>query len=202
MTGSIIIIIITNTPVSHRGMQRLPLSALFYFCNEFVLSWIKQIFFLLQFIGIITYLLGVCNELVAPTNAKKSKKKINHSPDELKTHKLLNKLNEAVQNSICFLEQIFDNWPQYEKFDSTLEAEFCKLNLNNKYNSPVAQKLKNGQQDMVNDVKNILKRKSKYLQSLVQWSVLPAGCAKCFETYLVYTGLGAELTFMDRGEWF
>lgn len=143
---------------------------LFCVCIEGYLYCLElnKTFLLFQFIGIITYLLGVCNELVAPTNTKKSKKKINHSPDELKTHKLLNKLNESVQNSIIFLEQIFNNWPQYEKFESTLEEEFCKLNLNNKYNSPVAQKLKNGQHDMVNDVKNILKKKSKYLQSLVQ----------------------------------
>ncbi|XP_060806702.1 phagocyte signaling-impaired protein [Amyelois transitella] len=121
----------------------------------------------LEFIGIITFLLGVCNELVAPTNAKKSKKKTNQSPDELKTVENLNKLNGAVQNTIAYLENVFDNWPQYE-CKTTLEEELEKLKLNNKATTSVEQKLKNGRRDMIDDVKKILKNKTKYLKSLIQ----------------------------------
>ncbi|XP_026740419.1 phagocyte signaling-impaired protein [Trichoplusia ni] len=121
----------------------------------------------LEFVGIITFLLGVCNELFAPTNTKKSKKKTNQSPDELKTSELLNKLNETVQDSISFLENILDGWPQYE-LPNDLEQTLANLSIDNKYQSPVESKLKNGRDDMINDVRNILKRKSKYLKSLLQ----------------------------------
>lgn len=129
----------------------------------------KQNYFHFQFIGIITFLLGVCNELFSPASTKKSKKKIQHSPDELKTSELLNKLNETVQNSISFLENILDEWPQYE-FKADIEETLATLSLEQeeKYQSPVENKLKNGRQDMLTDVGNILKRKSKYLKSLVQ----------------------------------
>ncbi|XP_075983663.1 phagocyte signaling impaired [Anticarsia gemmatalis] len=120
----------------------------------------------LEFIGIITFLLGVCNELTAPTNTKKSKKKTSQSPDELKTSELLNKLNETVQNSIITLENVLDNWPKYD-FD-TLEQTLAKLTVDEKYQSPVENKLKNGREEMLNDVRNILKRKSKYLKTLLQ----------------------------------
>ncbi|XP_053616988.1 phagocyte signaling-impaired protein [Plodia interpunctella] len=121
----------------------------------------------LEFIGIITFLLGVCNELVAPANTKKSKKKTNQSPDEVKTTDDLNKLNETVQESIAFLESIFDKWPHYET-KSTLDEELKKLNLNKDKLDPVEQKLKQGRRDMIEDVKKILKNKSKYLKSLIQ----------------------------------
>lgn len=120
-----------------------------------------------QFIGIITFLLGVCNELFSPASTKKSKKKTNHSPDELKTSELLNKLNQAVQNSITFLENILDEWPKYE-FANNLDEILSNLTLDEKYQSPVENKLKNGRNDMLTDVGNILKRKSKYLKSLLQ----------------------------------
>ncbi|XP_063833305.1 phagocyte signaling-impaired protein [Ostrinia nubilalis] len=120
----------------------------------------------LEFIGIATFLLGVCNECMAPANTKKSKKKTNKSPDEIKTAQLLNKLNEAVQESITFLEESFEKLPEYN-YQSTLEEQFSKLNIS-KYQSPVENKLKNGRQDMINDVRNILKKKSKYLKSLIQ----------------------------------
>lgn len=119
----------------------------------------------LEFIGIITFLLGVCNELFSPASAKKSKKKTNHSPDEIKTSELLNKLNNTVQTSIAFLENILDEWPKYE---ANIEEILAKLSLDDKYQSPVENKLKTGRDDMLNDVRNILKRKSKYLKSLLQ----------------------------------
>lgn len=114
-------------------------------------------------------MLGVCNELFSPASTKKSKKKTNHSPDELKTSELLNKLNETVQNSISFLESILDEWPKYESA-SDLEQCLTKLNIDEveKYQSPVENKLKNGREQMLADVGNILKRKSKYLKSLLQ----------------------------------
>ncbi|KAJ8712829.1 hypothetical protein PYW08_008133 [Mythimna loreyi] len=121
----------------------------------------------LEFIGIITFLLGVCNELFSPANTKKSKKKTSHSPDELKTSELLNELNQTVQNSIGFLENILDEWPKYE-FANNLDENFAKLTLDDKYQSPVESKLKNGRDDMLTDVRNILKRKSKYLKTLLQ----------------------------------
>ncbi|KAM3964040.1 LOW QUALITY PROTEIN: phagocyte signaling impaired [Aphomia sociella] len=119
----------------------------------------------LEFIGIITFLLGICNELVAPANTKKSKKKTNRSPDELKTSELLNTLNETVQESIAYLEDVFEKWPEYE-FRTDLDVESSKINLD-KYQRPV-QNLKNGRADMIADVRNILKKKSKYLKSLIQ----------------------------------
>ncbi|KAH9631356.1 hypothetical protein HF086_012144 [Spodoptera exigua] len=118
------------------------------------------------FIGIITFLLGVCNELFSPASAKKSKKKTSHSPDEIKTSELLNELNNAVQTSITFLEHILDEWPKYEV--SNMDEILAKLTLDDKYQSPVENKLKTGRDDMLNDVRNILKRKSKYLKSLLQ----------------------------------
>lgn len=123
--------------------------------------------FCFQFIGIITFLLGACNELVTSSHTKKSKKKTNQSPDELQTSKLLNNLNETVQNSITFLEDLFEAWPKSD-FAGTLEQELAKLSIEDKYQCPVEQKLKNGLQEMVNDVRNILKKKSKYLKTLVQ----------------------------------
>ncbi|CAH0696666.1 unnamed protein product [Spodoptera exigua] len=120
----------------------------------------------LEFIGIITFLLGVCNELFSPASAKKSKKKTSHSPDEIKTSELLNELNNAVQTSITFLEHILDEWPKYEV--SNMDEILAKLTLDDKYQSPVENKLKTGRDDMLNDVRNILKRKSKYLKSLLQ----------------------------------
>ncbi|XP_059048216.1 phagocyte signaling-impaired protein [Achroia grisella] len=119
----------------------------------------------LEFIGIITFLLGVCNELTTPLNTKKSKKKTNQSPDEVKTTQLLNALNETVQDSITILEDIFENWPQYE-FQTTLQEEFSIVNLE-KYQSPI-EKLKQGRLDIIADVMNILSKKTKYLKSLIQ----------------------------------
>lgn len=110
-------------------------------------------------------MLGVCNELFSPASAKKSKKKTNHSPDEIKTSELLNKLNNTVQTSIAFLENILDEWPKYEV---SIDEILAKLSLDDKYQSPVENKLKTGRDDMLNDVRNILKRKSKYLKSLLQ----------------------------------
>lgn len=104
---------------------------------------------------------------MAPANTKKSKKKTNQSPDEIKTSELLNKLNEAVQGSITFLEETFDKLPTYT-FNTTLEDAFSKLNLD-KHTSTVEKKLINGRQDMIEDVRKILKKKSKYLKSLMQW---------------------------------
>lgn len=120
----------------------------------------------LEFIGIITFLLGVCNELTAPANIKKSKKKINQSPDELKTSELLNKLNDAVQSTIVSLEEILEAWPNYDYGD--LSQILSQLTVDEKYQCPVKNKLKNGREDMLNDVRNILKRKSKYLKTLIQ----------------------------------
>ncbi|KAL4713645.1 hypothetical protein ACJJTC_002992 [Scirpophaga incertulas] len=119
----------------------------------------------LEFIGIITFLLGVCNEFIAPAKAKKPKKKANLSPDEVKTIELLDKLNETVRDSIKVLSEIFENLPEYT-YTSTLEEEFSRLSLE-KYQNPVEQKLKNGRQDMITDIENILKTKEKYLKSLI-----------------------------------
>ncbi|XP_038215805.1 phagocyte signaling-impaired protein [Zerene cesonia] len=119
----------------------------------------------LEFIGVITFLLGVCNEFVAPANAKKSKKKTSQSPEQIKTIEMLNQLNDQVQQTIAQLEDIFENWPKFE-YDTSLEDEFAKLNITNKYQSPVEQKLKSGMDDVLADVKNILKKKAKYLKSL------------------------------------
>jgi hypothetical protein len=107
----------------------------------------------------------VCNELIAPANTKKSKKKMSQSPDDIKTTELLNELNETVQNSITILEEVFENLPQYE-YESTLEEEFSKLSID-KYQSPVEQKLNSGRQEMITDIQSILKKKSKYLKSLI-----------------------------------
>ncbi|KAG6464059.1 hypothetical protein O3G_MSEX014253 [Manduca sexta] len=120
-----------------------------------------------EFTGIITFILGVCNELITPPNTKKSKKKISQSPDEIKTLELLNKLNETVQSTITFIENLLDDWPNYE-YSSTIEDVFAKLNLEDKYYNPVENRLKGGREDVLNDLRNILKKKSKYLKSLVQ----------------------------------
>ncbi|XP_045770596.1 phagocyte signaling-impaired protein [Maniola jurtina] len=119
----------------------------------------------LEFIGVITFLLGVCNELSAPTNAKKSKKKTNQSPDQILTTEMLSKLNDDVQETISFLEDIFDKWPSYD-YGLNIEDEFSKLGISEKYQCPVEQKLKNGLHETLPDVKNILKKKSKYLKTL------------------------------------
>lgn len=102
--------------------------------------------------------------MVAPANTKKSKKKTNQSPDELKTSELLNNLNETVQSSISYLEGVLDDWPKYEFGD--LDQKLSKLTIDQKYQSPVESKLKTSREDMINDVTNILKRKSKYLKTL------------------------------------
>lgn len=109
----------------------------------------------------------MCNELMAPANTKKSKKKANQSPDQIKTLETLSSLNDTVQDTIALLEDIFEKWPTYD-YKSTLQDELAKLNIDNKYQCPVEQKLCSGLQDMLADVKNILKKKSKYLKSL-QW---------------------------------
>ncbi|CAH2229462.1 jg20847 [Pararge aegeria aegeria] len=119
----------------------------------------------LEFIGVITFLLGVCNELTAPTNTKKSKKKTNQSPDQILTMELLSKLNDDVQDTISFLEDIFEKWPTYN-YALNIEDELAKLEISSKYQCPVEQKLKNGLHEMLADVKNILKKKSKYLKTL------------------------------------
>lgn len=113
----------------------------------------------------ITFLLGVCNELTTPTNTKKSKKKTNQSPDQIVTTELLSKLNDDVQDTINFLEDIFDKWPTYDH-GLSIEQELAKLDLSEKYQCPVEQKLRNGLQETFTDVKNILKKKSKYLKTL------------------------------------
>ncbi|CAH0713545.1 unnamed protein product, partial [Brenthis ino] len=119
----------------------------------------------LEFIGVITFLLGVCNEVTAPANTKKSKKKTNQSPDQILTSELLSKINDDVQDIIVFLEDIFDNWPSYN-YGFTLEDELMKLDITEKYQCPVEQKLKNGLQEVLTDIKNILKKKAKYLKTL------------------------------------
>ncbi|KAJ2940291.1 hypothetical protein O0L34_g11865 [Tuta absoluta] len=124
----------------------------------------------LEFIGVATFLLGVCGEFVTPASTRKSKKKTNHSPDELRTNELLNKLNETLQASIETVDSLFEKLPKYEitNISSTLDEDFAKLSLQSSYISPVEQNLRNGQTQMLNDVKNILKKKSKYLKSLIQ----------------------------------
>ncbi|CAK1541799.1 unnamed protein product [Leptosia nina] len=119
----------------------------------------------LEFIGVITFLLGVCNEYLAPAHAKKSKKKTTHSPEQIKTTETLNKLNDDVQTTITILEEIFEKWPTFS-YEASLEEELAKLTLTNKYHSPVVQKLKSGFEEVLTDVKNNLKKKAKYLKSL------------------------------------
>lgn len=111
-------------------------------------------------------MLGVCNELTAPANTKKSKKKANQSPDQILTAELLSQLNDDVQDIIAHLEEVFDKWPTYDYSTAAIEDELAKLDINDKYQCPVEQKLKNGLQDILTDVKNILKKKSKYLKTL------------------------------------
>ncbi|XP_064074356.1 phagocyte signaling-impaired protein [Vanessa tameamea] len=120
----------------------------------------------LEFIGVVTFLLGVCNELTAPANTKKTKKKANQSPDQILTSELLSQLNDDVQDVIAYLEDVFEKWPTYDYSVSKLEDEMAKLDINDKYQCPVEQKLKNGLDEVLTDVKNILKKKSKYLKSL------------------------------------
>ncbi|RVE47920.1 hypothetical protein evm_007434 [Chilo suppressalis] len=121
----------------------------------------------LEFIGIINCLLGVCNELVAPASTKKSKKKANQSPDEIKTTEHLNKLNETVQSSITFLEEAFEKLPLH-RYESNLEKEFSKLTIDKQFGvCPVETKLQNGRQDMITEIQNLLKRKSQCLKSLI-----------------------------------
>lgn len=127
---------------------------------------IEIILLLIQFIGVITFLLGVCNELTAPANTKKSKKKANQSPDQILTAELLSQINDDVQDIIAHLEEVFDKWPTYDYNTAAIEDEFAKLDINEKYQCPVEEKLKNGLQDILTDVKNILKKKSKYLKTL------------------------------------
>lgn len=119
-----------------------------------------------QFIGIITFLLGVCNEITTPTNQKKSKRKVTKSPDELEAVEMLAKLNAIVQDNITSLECVFDNLPTYASVN--LENELSKLEINDKFVNPVQAKLNQGRLDMIADVKNILKSKTKYLKSLIQ----------------------------------
>lgn len=78
---------------------------------------------------------------------------------------MLSKLNDDVQDTIAFLEDTFDKWPSYN-YGFTLEDELIKLDITDKYQCPVEQKLKNGLQEVLTDVKNILKKKSKYLKTL------------------------------------
>ncbi|CAF4802929.1 unnamed protein product [Pieris macdunnoughi] len=118
----------------------------------------------LEFIGVITYLLGVCNEHLAPAHAKRNKKKASQSPEQIQIIEILSKLNDDVQETIAILEDIFENWPKFD-YQSSLEAELEKLTIS-KYQTPVEQKLKNGLDDVLADVKNILKNKAKYLKSL------------------------------------
>lgn len=122
--------------------------------------------FLFQFIGIITFLLGVCNEITTPTNTRRSKKKVSKSPDEIKSMELLSKLNNTVQNNIDSLEAVFDNLPLYSSV--VLENEFSKLDVSEKFVNPVEGKLNQGRLDMIADVKNVLRNKAKYLKSLIQ----------------------------------
>lgn len=124
----------------------------------------SQQIILFQFLGVISYLLGLCNEVVIPANTKKSKKKTSQSPDQLELSEHLNKINDAVQDIIVFLEDVFDKWTEYD-YTSTLQEELEKLDIKD-YTCSVPQKLKNGLQEVLTDVKNILKKKSKYLKTL------------------------------------
>ncbi|OWR55035.1 putative Phagocyte signaling-impaired protein [Danaus plexippus plexippus] len=119
----------------------------------------------LEFVGVITFLLGVCNEVTAQNNKKKSKRKTNQSPDQILTNQMLSVLNDDVQDIVSFLEEIFDNWPSFD-YNNSLEEQMTKLDINDKYQCPVKQKLKDGIQEIVADVKTMLKKKSKYLKSL------------------------------------
>lgn len=118
-----------------------------------------------------TYLLGVCHEYVTPStanaNTKKSKKKANQSPEEIKTLESLTKLNETLQNCIITLENTLEQIPSYDNLTKlSLEGELSKLNIRH-FACPVRSKLKHGREEIVNDVKNVLKKKIKYLKSLI-----------------------------------
>lgn len=122
---------------------------------------------LFQFLGVITYILGVCNELVAPAS-RKAKKRASQSPDELKTSEALTQLNLAVQETITALEDAFLAWPTYN-VESTLEDAMRALSLDRQnYVCPVESRLNSTRNELISDVTSTLKKKVKYLKSLVQ----------------------------------
>lgn len=126
-----------------------------------------KVFFLFQYLGVATYLLGVCNELTAPAKGKKSKKKAaNQSPEEKETTQLLNTLNFSLQSNLTNMEKFLDKLPAFAS-KCSLEDKFTKLSLKD-YACPVESKIKNGFNDISNDVRNVLTKKVKYLASLIR----------------------------------
>lgn len=120
----------------------------------------------LQSIGVLTYLLGVCYEMITPTNTKKSKKKANRSVDQMQTIKLIDNINVTLQQAIASLEELMDLWPDYD-FSVDLEEELTRMNINPTAPSPVENKLKLGLDKIIEDIQNILKRKTAYLKGLI-----------------------------------
>ncbi|XP_068623793.1 phagocyte signaling-impaired protein [Battus philenor] len=113
----------------------------------------------LEFVGIATYVMGVCHDLVAPANSKKTKKKPNQSPDQLETSRLLNELNEDMVELLKFAEQHVDAWPRFECEAGAEGAE-------DEQQRAVAGKLRRSYDDALRYAKETLEAKVKYLKSL------------------------------------
>ncbi|KAG7303190.1 hypothetical protein JYU34_011653 [Plutella xylostella] len=111
-----------------------------------------------EFIGFISYAIGLCSELLAPASQKK-KKKTGQSPAELLAAAAARALNHATLASLATLDNIFELWPQYVVTSTPLIAD---------YKCPVEERLKTGHAEMLTDIRNILKKKAKHLKTLFQ----------------------------------
>ncbi|CAG5046880.1 unnamed protein product [Parnassius apollo] len=119
----------------------------------------------LEFVGVVTYMMGVCHELVTPAISKKSKKKPNQSQDELETSHLLNQLNQEIIDLLVFMSEHLDSWPKFE-YETNIEEQLSKLNISENYQCPVTSRLKKGYQETIRYSKDTLEAKAKYLRSL------------------------------------
>lgn len=105
-------------------------------------------------------LLGVCYYLTKP-KSKKTKKKASDS----RVRELLNKLNDNVRENMDSLVNSLEQWKETNECD--LADTLSDLSLNTDGYKNVSNNLKNSHIIAVKELKNVLKTKTRYLESLL-----------------------------------
>lgn len=105
-------------------------------------------------------LIGFCYYLSKP-KSKKTKKKAS----DLKVRELLNKLNNNLKENINNLVNCLEQWK--ESNDCDLADMLSDLSLNSDGYENVLNNLKNSHIIAVKELKNVLKLKVRYLESLL-----------------------------------
>ncbi|KPI99103.1 Phagocyte signaling-impaired protein [Papilio xuthus] len=126
---------------------------------------LEQLSNVLEFAGVMTYVMGVCREVVTPTNSRKaSKKKASVSPERAATGPAL---GEAGGEAAALLGEVrarLEAWPA--AWAAPHLASGVEDRLAGEYRCPVAGQLERSYREALRHARDTLDDKIKYLKSM------------------------------------